>query len=730
MADPNQTADGTLETRADVGSGSEADVRFWVDALKLAEKEEEGWRKVAEAAYQRYAMSEKFKTTFNILYSNVETIVPAVYNSTPVPDIRPRDLRVTQAPQPAPQPAQPAMGHNGGPPMMPQGPQEDPTVTASRDVARIIERTLTVFIDQYDFDHTVRMAVKDSQIGGRGVVRVRYEPSVKDEAVVYQAVRAELVPWSEFRRGPARRWEDTPWIAFRHYMTREQLRALSEKHGDRVPLEHSLRQDSKDGSRGPEPEVFKRAEVWEIWDKAKRETIFIAPSFKEAPVSVVSDALRLRDFFPIPRPLQDVDKPDTLVPTCPFEQYREQARELDDISRRIAKLVKALRWKGVSDSAMRAIVGRLRDADDGDIIESDAALAMAGGSMDKAFWFMPTEKLAGVLTELVAQREAIKQTIYEIIGISDILRGQVDPREKAAQSNLKAQWGASRLTTRQAEVARFARDLIRIKSEIIANLFEPDILQVIAAMPVTPEHTQLMRSDALMSFRVDIETDSTIQADIQRTQQNVGQFVQGFGAFVQAVGPAVESGFMPPQVAADLLKSFARAFKLGRQAEDALEQLGQQAQQQQDKPDPEMAKAEAEIQRKNQELQIKQQVEQQKLQIAEMKAQMDAVIAERKMHLEAQKAAQQAASDQAKLNAELEARQQEMAMQQQASEQEMAMRAAETQAGMAMKAQESQVTLAMRQEEAQRNAEIRDRESQASIAMKRQQAKQRPKAGK
>ena len=159
MAEPNQTADGTLETRADIGSGSEADVRFWVEALKLAEKEEEDWRKTAEAAYQRYAMGDKSKTVFNILYSNVETIVPAVYNSTPVPDIRPRDLRVTQAPPP---PQQPAMGHNGGPPMMsPQGPQEDPTVTLSRDVARIIERTLTVFIDQYDFDHTVRMAVKD-----------------------------------------------------------------------------------------------------------------------------------------------------------------------------------------------------------------------------------------------------------------------------------------------------------------------------------------------------------------------------------------------------------------------------------------------------------------------------------------------------------------------------------------------------------------------------------------
>lgn len=728
MADPNQTADGTLETRADIGSGSEADVRFWVEALKLAEKEEEDWRKVAEAAYSRYSMADKGKTTFNILYSNVETIVPAVYNSTPVPDIRPRDLRVSQAPV-APAPAAPQMGHNGGPPMAPQGPQEDPTGTIARDVARIIERTLTVFIDQYDYDHTIRMAVKDAQIGGRGVVRVRYEPSVKDEAVVYQAVRCELVPWSEFRRGPARRWEDTPWVAFRHYITREQLRALSDRHGDKVPLEHSLREGNKDGSKGPEPEVFKRAEVWEIWDKAKRETVFIAPSYKAAPVAVVEDTLKIRDFFPIPRPLCDVDKPDTLVPTCPFELYREQAKELDDISKRLAKLVKALRWKGVSDGAARAIVSRLRDADDGDIVESDSALAMAGGGVDKAFWFMPVEKLAAVLTELVAQREAIKQTIYEIIGISDILRGQVDPREKAAQSNLKAQWGASRLTARQAEVARFARDLIRIKSEIIANLFEPQILQVIAAMPVGPEHVQLMRSDALMSFRVDIETDSTIQADIQRTQQNVGQFVQGFGTFVQAVGPAVESGFMPPNVAADLLKSFARAFKLGRQAEDALEQLGQQAAQQQDKPDPEMAKAEAEIARKNQEAQLKAQVEQHKLQLAEQKAAADIQIAELKMRLEQQKAAIEAATKQQQMAMDAEAHRQSLVMDAQAQAQTMQMERERGAQEMALQQDRSQREMALAEEQARQSAQIKDRESQASIAMKRQQAKAKPRAG-
>ena len=730
MADlTGEAAQGTLETRKDAGKGEAAEVKFWIDAIALASKEEEKWRETAAKAYAIYSAdcerAKAKKATFNILYSNVETIVPAVYNSTPVPDIRPRDLRVGKKPQqqPAPQPGMPTQAAPA---------PEDPTLALARDAAPILERTLTALLDQYDFDLTVETAVRDQQIGGRGITRVRYEPVMAEDnkSVAYQATYCENVIWEDFRRGPAKRWSDVPWIAFRHYMTRAQLEALSETNGGKVPLDHSIQGESKDASKGPEGDVFKRALVWEIWDKGKREVVFVAPSFPKAFVSREADPLKLRGFYPIPRPLHDINRPDDLVPVCPFTLYEEQANELDEISKRIRKLTKAIKAKGLGDASLAAALRSLGQVDDGEIAPIDQTFATAQmGGIEKAIWFMPIEAMVETLAQLVAQREQIKQTIYEIIGISDILRGQVDPREKAQQSNLKAQWGASRLHTRQKEAARYARDLIRIMSEIIAEHFEPQILQVISAMPVTPEHSAFMKNDALMSFRVDIETDSTIQADTQRTQQNVGQFVQGFGTFMQAMGPAVQAGFMPVDVAADMLKSFARVFKLGKQAEDALERLGEQAaeQAQQPKQDPEMAKAEAEIQRKNQEAELKAQVEQHKLQLAEQKAASDRQIAELKMQLEQQRMAMEAASKQQELAMQAEAHQQTLAMDAQAQQQEMALRERTAEQDMAMSAERSQREMALAEEEARQSAQIRAKESQASIAAKRQQARSRPK---
>lgn len=701
----DEPAQGTLETREDAGKGGEAEVRFWVDALRLAEKEEEDWSKVADEAYKVFAADKKKKATFNILYSNVETIVPAVYNSTPVPDIRPRDLKTGN-------PAQ----------------QQEPSLLIAKDVASAIERALTVFLDEYDFDLCIETAVRDGQIGGRGVTRVRYEPSVVDEAIAYQAVYCEPVTWSEFRRGPGRRWADVPWIAFRHYMTRDQLVRLNDAVGAKVALEHSVLGEEKNASRGPESEVFKRALVWEIWDKEKREVVFIAPSYTKGPVAKMGDDLKLKGFFPIPRPLLDVMRPDDLTPVVPLEQYREQAKELDEISKRIGRLTKAIKARGIYDASLRSAMERMVGLEDGELAPSDQSIATAqNGGIDKAIWFMPLDAIVEALVQLVAQREQIKQTIYEIIGISDILRGQVDPREKAQQSNLKAQWGASRLHTRQKEASRYARDLIRMMAELIANHFQPQILGLIAAMPnIGPQHVEFMRSDALMSFRVDIETDSTIQADTQRTQQNVGQFVQGFGTFMQSVAPAVEAGVMPLDVASDMLKSFARVFKLGKQAEDALERMGQQAQQQaQQAPqqDPEVMKAEAEIQRKNQEAELKAQVEQQKLQLAEQKAAADIQIAELKMQLERQKAAMEAAGKQQELAMQAEAHQQSLAMDAQAQAQQMDIERQRGEQDMAISAERSQREMALQEQQARMAADMKARESDAAIAARKAQAR-------
>ena len=119
--------------------------------------------------------------------------------------------------------------------------------------------------------------------------------------------------------------------------------------------------------------------------------------------------------------------------------------------------------------------------------------------------------------------------------------------------------------------------------------------QQVLQSPTWEEVIQLLRSDMQRGFRVDIETDSTIQNDIAKQQQNIGGFIQGFSSFVTAVGPAIEAGFMTMETATTLFKSFSQVFQLGKQAEDAIDEMAENPPPARTAPDP-MADVQAQMQ--------------------------------------------------------------------------------------------------------------------------------------
>src|SRR5260221_432391 len=82
-----------IETRDDIGEGPEADVRFWLQQLTLAENEDKDFvtrgRKIV-ARYRDERQSGNRDARFNILWSNVETLKPILYGRTPKPDVERR----------------------------------------------------------------------------------------------------------------------------------------------------------------------------------------------------------------------------------------------------------------------------------------------------------------------------------------------------------------------------------------------------------------------------------------------------------------------------------------------------------------------------------------------------------------------------------------------------------------------------------------------------------------
>jgi hypothetical protein len=98
----------------------------------------------------------------------------------------------------------------------------------------------------------------------------------------------------------------------------------------------------------------------------------------------------------------------------------------------------------------------------------------------------------------------------------------------------------------------------------------------------------------------------------------------------------VQAGAMPMDVVADLLTAFARNFKLGRQAEDALERMGKIAAQ----PAPQQDQgATAEAQAKQAETQAKAQADAQKLAMETQNADRDFALKQRELDLKEREAA-------------------------------------------------------------------------------------------
>jgi hypothetical protein len=640
----------TYETK-EQSQESDADfVRFWLDAIEAASREEKEFRDDGEDVIQIYRGEKDSETEFNIVYSNVETLLPAIYNSTPVPDVRRR------------------FGDRDA---------------IGKTIADMLERGLSYSLDSYDFDATMRNVIFDSALPGRGLARVRYIPYMDEtgEAVAYEEASCEYVPWKHFRHGAARVWDEVPWIAFEHFLNRDQLRQLNEELADEVQLDCSTRGEAAQEDKS---DIFKRARVWEIWDKDAKEVIFIATGYTDKALSRQPDPLGLTGFYPMPRPIQPINTPGKLCPVTPYRAYKKLAEELNSVTQRIQKLVKQIKVKGGYPSGGQD-VSALANADDGEIVALQGleAFVSSSGDVNKMIAWWPIEPQVKALAQLYQQRELIKQTIYEVTGLSDIVRGASMASETATAQQIKAQWGSLRIQRLQAEVQRFARDLFRLKAEIFATKFDIRNLSLITGIAVLPQQQiamaqqqaaalqqqqqpippqlqealkaapleqveQIMRSDLMRSYKIDVESDSTIRADLTRNQEQMAGFIQGTAQYMQAA-LALAQGGMAREPLVEIYSAFARQFKLGKQAEDALDRMAEMAKQPQEpKPDPEAEKLKLEQQRMQMQAQADQQKQQADMQMEQVRLQMEQQKAQQQMQLEQYKAEQSLALEQYK----------------------------------------------------------------------------------
>lgn len=670
MAEQTDAGDVVLTTADDIEGTPQGIVRRWVAELNLSSKDEDDWRKEAEKIHEQYDAKKTTANSFNILWSNTETLAPAVYNSTPEPDVR-RRFR-----------------------------DADPI---GKVASTVLERALSYQVDDYDFDYEVNDVVLDALLAGRGVARIKYEPQFVQvtpegvqpavpagayqeqqqsdpaaagglsaapsqegevpataapyEKLVGQQAECCHVQWDHFRRGPGKRWRDVTWVAFYHEFTQEM--AL-EKFGPEIAK--ALKYEQGAGTERVSDdkqtrEIFKVCVVWEIWDKDKRRVLFIAPTYKHSPCFTTDDPLRLRGFFPLPRPVYAIRNSRSLVPRPLFKQYEQQARELDSVSARINKIVKAIKVRGLYASHIKEAADLLDAADNAMLPIENPAMIAENGGLDKLVWILPLDKLAATLEYLYAARDQIKQAIYEISGIADILRGATNPNETLGAQQLKSQWGSLRIQKLQREIQRFCRDLYRLKAEVISQEFTAEQLAAMtniqlpdaqqkqqaqmqmqqAAMqaqmsgqeppppdpaveemlskPTWEEIIELLRSDEMRQYRVDIETDSTVADALNQDMQGLAEVLQQVSAIMGGVAQG-----LPMDVAKNVALAVVRRARLGSAVEDALEALQQPPPPEAAQPPPDHSLEVAQVQAETK-TQIAQMQEDTKVQIAQIKEQ-------------------------------------------------------------------------------------------------------------
>jgi hypothetical protein len=221
--------------------------------------------------------------------------------------------------------------------------------------------------------------------------------------------------------------------------------------------------------------------------------------------------------------------------------------------------------------------------------------------MDDLIHHWPLEQIVKALQQLYAQREQIINTIYQMTGITDIQRGASNPNETLGAQKLKANFGSQRIQEAQKEVARFARDLLRLAIEVVAKKFRGETIGQMSGIPLSPDVEKIIRDDVQRTYAIDIETDSTIRADIQRDMETINTWIGMTGQFGGAVAAI---GQMMPQTMPAMFEVFAAASKRilkGKTIEDAFDQMVEQAKmgvQQQDKgPSPEQMQHEQQMQR-------------------------------------------------------------------------------------------------------------------------------------
>lgn len=705
-----------VETLKDF-KGPQGEARRWLTEIKLFESENDKYWKRCEKIIRRYrngsidddlsSSTDNFSgRRFSLLWANIQTLQPTLFAHPPKASVERRFK------------------------------DKDPVGNLA---SQILERVLDYFIDNNEYIQAIKNARDDFLLVGLGVHWQRYVPHFKDEqyrvgliadqgpqvtnnACTYtmadgskydpvegeevetdeegpyvmrtervldtEEVVTDYVSYRDFGHSPgARTWAENSAVWRRVFMTRDELVArFGKEKGEAVQLDYSPAKENT--ITEDDKQFYKKATIYEIANKSDKEFVWVAKAYDGDVLDKKPDPIGAEGFFPCQPPLFANLTTNSLMPVPDYVQYQDQADEMDRLTEKIYTIMDAIRVRGLYAANIPELQKLLQDSSNLDWTPVDQSImAMTNGDLAKAVWVWPLGDLVAALKELLQAREVVKQDSYEITGISDIIRGASDPNETLGAQKLKAQTGSIRIRDRQQDMARFIRDGLRIKSDIIVNHFQPETLMRIADVMAIPEFQwvkgpdgqwadpqeieaklqqqvqqqaqqplpaapgassalppqgapgpqissptmgetaiKLLQDPEERKFRIDIETDSTVEVDQAQEKQDSVEVVTAISGFIAEWAPVLaQAPFLGP-LFGELLMFAMRRFRGADQLESAVEEavkslLEMAKNPPATPPDPALIKAQADVKAKEMDMQIKQQSAQADQQTAQVEAQ-------------------------------------------------------------------------------------------------------------
>jgi hypothetical protein len=659
--------------------------RRWEAEINAAKKSAEKWHKrgdkvIARVLDERTDAATSTQTRVNLFAANVQTQRALLYGKTPQVDVKRRFA--------------------------------DAGDDLARDAGEAMQRLLNTDIESGSdsYEEALAMALDDRLLAGLGNVRLRYECEEEDQdevpamnvacgcamngmghpdpqcpscqgtgqveaaaaytpppKLISENVEVDYVYWKDQLWSPARNMHEVTWWAFRAEMTLDAAHARFDATMGRANVENLPRKgkDRYENSKvdGKLDSPWSVIEVWEIWDKSGREVFWWVKGASKI-LDRKDDILQLDGFFPFPTPMFANLTSSKLMPVPDFALAQDIYDEIDDVSDRITSLQTAINVRGVYDKTNKELKQLLSTVKGNQMIGVDSFgnFAEKGGLKGAVDWF-PLDAVVAAMDKLREYRTELMALLYQVTGMSDIMRGQSSGTTTATEQAIKAKFASVRMQAFQNEFARFASETQALKAEIISKHYDVQTIirnsnmEYMAGMDEERQQkvAALLKSDFLQ-FRVAVKPEAISMQDYAALKEERSAVLTAVATFLQSAMPVMQAQPMLTPMLFQVLQWSLAGFRGSSTVEAQIDQgvamilADLKKKMAQQKAQMDQQKAQMDMAGKQQDLQLQGQKAQLELGVARQKAQVDITTAGIK-------------HQQAKQDAELSIQQQEAQLQ-------------------------------------------------------------------